>query len=148
MVSFGTFRHHLQSLDHRNKRLNLRRLSLRADLLHQRCIGLPVEFRHVMQADFVLFLRHALQRSDNDWLWWPETLPYVGRYSGAFEVFARSKSSSYFDRAKVLLGVENKETLTPLLEDLARTPSALPRWEFNSINPAALLAFDQIATKP
>ncbi len=39
MVSFGVFRSHMKSLEHRNKRLDLRRLSVRADMLVQRCKG-------------------------------------------------------------------------------------------------------------
>jgi hypothetical protein len=60
MVSFEVFREHMTSLEVRNTRLNLRRLSVRADLLKERCTGVPLEFRDLMQADFILFMRaHA-----------------------------------------------------------------------------------------
>ena len=96
MVPFGVLRHFMESLRHRNQRLDLRRLSLRADLLKQRCRGIGIEFRHIMQADFVLFLRDNLDRLD-DRMWWPETLLYIRRHTGPFEVFARSQSLGYFD---------------------------------------------------
>jgi len=51
MVSFGVFRSHMKSLEHRNKRLDLRRLSVRADMLVQRCKGVGIDFRDLMQAD-------------------------------------------------------------------------------------------------
>ena len=148
MVPFEVFRQYMKSLEYRNQRLELRRLSLRADLLEQRCKGLGIEFRHLMQADFILFLRDHLDRSDEHWHWWPETLLYVGRHSGAFEVFARSRSASYFDRAKVLLGIAAKDGLQPLLEAFAADGRRLPRWGFESFSPAHLLGFNEIATKP
>lgn len=39
MLSFDVFREYMRSLDFRNERLNLRRLSVRADLLKERCTG-------------------------------------------------------------------------------------------------------------
>lgn len=57
MVSFIVFGKYMYSLEHRNKRLGLRRLSVRAYLLKERSSGVGVEFRHLLQADFVLFIR-------------------------------------------------------------------------------------------
>jgi SEFIR domain-containing protein len=47
MVGFGVFREPIKALGHRNQRLGLRRLSLRADLLKDRCAGVGIEFRHL-----------------------------------------------------------------------------------------------------
>ena len=138
----------MPSLFARNERLDLRRLSMRADLLEQRCKGIGVEFRQLMQADFILFLRDYLHRPKATWHWRPETLLYVGRHSGAFEVFARSQSSKYFDRAKILLGIQNKDELMPLLDTFRRNYQILPRWGFESFSPHELLGFNDIATKP
>lgn len=148
MVSFGVFSQHMKSLEHRNQRLKLGRLSVRADLLAQRSKGLGVELRHLMQADLVLFLRDRLANPTSQWHRWPETLLYAGRHSGAFEVFARSRSGSYFNRAKLLLGVNTKEELSPLLEAFVTDPSRVPRWQFDSFNPTDLIGFNEIATKP
>ncbi len=147
MIPFGVFRRFMVSLKDRKQRLELRRLSVRADLLEQRCKGIGIEFRHLMQADFVLFLRDNLDRPD-DRRWWPETLLYVGRHTGPFEVFARTQSAGYFDRAKVLLGIDSKDALLPLLELFEKEPKRLPNWEYNSFSPAHLLGFNEIATKP
>lgn len=148
MVPFEVFRQNMKSLEHRNKRLGLRRLSLRADLLEQRSKGTGIEFRHLMQADFVLFLRDHLDRPDEQWHWWPETLLYVGRHSGAFEIFARCRSITYFDKVKIVLGIDSKARLQQLLELFEYDRWNLPRWEFESFSPSHLLAFDDMATKP
>lgn len=148
MVPFEVFRHHLKSLEHRNQRLELRRLSLRADLLEQRNKGAGIEFRHLMQADFILFMRDNIDRPNDYWNWWPETLLYVGRHSGSFEVFARSKSASYFERAKILLGLESKVALTPLLEAFRTGKQRIPSWDMTTVSPTELLGFNDIASKP
>lgn len=146
MVGFHVFNQHVSSLEYRNKRLGLRKLSLRAMLLEQRAKGTGNEFRQLLQADFVLFMRDHLDRPDENWNWWPETLLYVGRYTRALEVFARSKSVNYFQRAKILLGVESKLGLSPLLSAFAEGKRTVPRWEVTSFSPAGLLGFDEIST--
>lgn len=149
MVSFQVFRNPTKSLDHRNKRLGLRRLSLRADLLEQRCRGLEIEFRHLMQADFVLFLRSHIDAPRAFRYWWPETLLYVaGHDTGPFEIFARCRSRKYFDRVKVLLGIGNKEALQPTLDSFDTDQARLPRWDWETFNPRYLLGFDNIGTNP
>ena len=55
MVSFEIFRQYIQSLETRNERLNLGRLSVRADLLKERCTGVALDFQELMQADFICF---------------------------------------------------------------------------------------------
>lgn len=148
MVPFEVFCQHMKSLEHRNKRLELRRLSLRADLLEQRSKGSGIEFRYLMQADFILFMRDNIDRPNVQWHWWPETLLYIGRHSGPFEVFARSRSTSYFERARILLGVESKAALALLLEAFGAERQRLPRWDFTTLSPSGLLGFNEIATKP
>jgi hypothetical protein len=148
MVPFAVFRSYMKSLEFRNSRLKLNRLSVRADLLSQRCKGVGIEFRQLMQADFVLFLRDKLHQTDTYKYWWPETLLYSGRQAGSFEVFARSRSASYFDRAKCLLGIDTKEDLAALMKIFAEQPAERPRWQFESVDPASLLGFNELAIKP
>ena len=148
MVPFGAFRAPMKSLDHRNQRLKLQRLSVRADLLAQRAKGLGVELRHLMQVDLVLFLRSCLANPASHWSWWPETLLYAGRHSGAFEMFARSRSAGYFNRAKMLLGIDTKDDLRPILQAFATNPGLIPHWQGESFSPSVLIGFDEIATRP
>jgi hypothetical protein len=147
MKSYSVFCDHLASLEHRNERLKLRRLSLHADLLKQRCTGITIQFRQVMQADFIIFLHATLQNSGR---WWPVTLLYASRDfgAGAFELFARSKSLGYFNKAKVVLAIQSKGDLEQLLKKFESGEIRLPRWQSEGINPRGLLAFDAIGTKP
>jgi hypothetical protein len=55
LKSYTVFQDQLKSLEYRNKRLSSRRLSIRADLLKERSEGSGLEFRYIMQADFVCF---------------------------------------------------------------------------------------------
>ncbi len=140
------FRHYSEALDHRNQRLGLRRSSLHADLLNERCTGTGITFQQLMQADFVTFMRSNLDKAEHDWPWWPATLLYLR--SGVFEIFGKSRSKTYFNRVKVLLNVNSKEEIEPLLQDFESGKRRLPRWDWSSLNPRSLMGFDLIATKP
>ena len=110
VVSFRELRHHLTSLDHRSKRLKTNRLSLHADLLEKRSHASGVDFQHIMQADFVLFLRGslgALRHAGEQW--WPDTLLYCEEYRGPFEKFARARSAKYFIRIAGLVDITKKD---------------------------------------
>lgn len=148
MVSFTVFREYMRSLEARNKRLELRRLSLRADMLEERSKSSGLEFRYLMQGDFILFMRAEIEDKDGYSGWWPETLLYLFRFHAAFEVFARSVSTTYFDKVKCLLSINNKEDLVGLLQTYRNSERRLPRWEMNSVNPYGLLGYEELATKP
>ncbi len=148
MVDFKIFRDYLKSLDHRNKRLGLRRLSLRGDLLKDRCTGVGIEFRHLLQADFVIFMRAEIEAADDYSRWWPETLVWLGHYNSGFEIFVRSISSKYFDKVKILLAIDKPSDLEELLQSYKQKVRQLPRWEFESFSPAALLGYENLAKQP
>lgn len=116
MVGYDAFREYLHSLEHRNNRLELRRLSIHADLLEQRIKHSGIKFRYLMQADFVLFMRAEIMKVDFYASWFPDKLLYVGRFHSAFEIFARSSSKSYFDKVKCILGIDNPPDLSELME--------------------------------
>jgi len=146
MIGYESFREYLRSLEHRNNRLKLRRLSLHADLLKQRSKHSGLEFRYLMQADFILFMRAEVQQVGfyNDWF--PETLLYVRRLHGAFEVFARSSSRSYFEKVKCILGIDKPSDLNEMMEAFRTDRHRLPRWEGSSFSPSVLLGYAQLAT--
>ena len=149
MYSFGIFRNHLESLDHRNRRLGLNRLSLHADLIKERCTDSGVSFNNVMQADFLLYLVDALngikesRRQD----WWPETLVFKAFHGGVFEVFLRSESVGYFNRLTPVLGITKKEDLDPFVEGVRSQSIYVPRWEFNGVDPLALMNYEKLSTR-
>ena len=146
-VSYTAFREYMKSLGIRNERLKSNRLSIRADLLEQRSKTSGVPFRHVMQADFVCFLRADLTHADSYDRWWPETLLYATRHYGPFELFARSTSKAYLQRMLSLLGIANLGPLQAKLNEYASDRKNLPRWQFESFDPAVLLGFNQLGTK-
>ncbi|WP_288492782.1 TIR domain-containing protein [uncultured Pseudomonas sp.] len=148
IFNYMYFREYMRSLEHRNQRLDLRRLSLRADLLKDRNNSSGVEFRYILQADFICFMRAEIQINDYYNRWWPETLLYTGRHHGAFEIFERSKSRAYFEKVKPLLGITEKDEMLPLLNSYRTHQRDLPKWQFESFDPKALLGYENIATKP
>jgi hypothetical protein len=147
MSPFSTFNREPECLGARNARLGLRRLSLRADLIKERCKGIGIDFQDVMVADFVLFLRSRKDFGEVD-VWWPDTLVYASRNSSHFGIFARSRSSAYFEKVKALLGVHSKGELGDFLTALEADPHGIPRWQFDSLNPRLLLGFEMICTRP
>lgn len=148
IMNHQVFDDSLRSLEHRKQRLKLRWYSLRAELLRQRCVGVGLEFQNIMQADFIAFMRAEILAEPESPRWWPETLLYLQHSHSAFEVFARASSVAYFDRAKKLIGVENRSDLEPLLKSYKEGTRLLPRWDFESFSPAALLGSDKLATRP
>jgi hypothetical protein len=147
-VSYAVFRQHMNSLQRRNTRLNLRRLSIRADLLEQRSKNTGIPFQQIMQADFICFLRADLIHKNYYENWYPESLLYTIRHYGPFEVFARSISKSYFNRAFPLLGISSIVELKKKLEEYATDRRQLPNWEHQTFNPAGLTGFEKLATLP
>jgi hypothetical protein len=149
-VSFASFRAYMRSLEHRNQRLKLRRLSLRADLLTDRAASSGLSVDHLMQADFTLYIRDCLDalRDDGGQQWWPETLLYVRRGDRPFEIFARAQSRQYFDSMKCLFDVRDKSDFEPILQAMRDQKLRIPRWGFESFDPSALLGYARMATKP
>jgi hypothetical protein len=72
----------------------------------------------------------------------------VERHGGAFEIFARAESKGYFNRIKCLFDISAKADLEPVLKAFQEEKLRVPRWEWSSFNPAALLGYEQLATRP
>lgn len=136
---------YMQILEHRNKRLQTQRISIRADKLYERNAGTGINFQSILQADFVMFMRASLEEGQQ---WWPETLLYQDSDT-PFEIFARSSSKAYFEKVKAVLGIKavsDLEVLVRSFRDGTRKPP--PFGHFHSINPPALLGFGKLATQP
>ena len=146
MLAFPTFSREISSLDHRNNRLQLRHLSLHGQLLKERCKEVGIQFRELAQADLILFLRSCMLASDF-YLWWPNTLVFTALQSGPFEIFARSRSTRYFNRIKPLIDAKDIDELRSFIEDIQRR-RLIPRWQYHTFSPAHLLGLNEIATKP
>lgn len=147
MVTYEVFGRPTKSLEHRNRRLELRRLSLRADILKERSQGSGIRFQDLMQADFTLFIKSSIDQERGIW-WHPITLLYSSFEQSTFEIFARSQSAKYFENVKILLGIEDKAVLENLIAEFDRNPGALPRWQYQSISPRNLMGYDRLASAP
>lgn len=148
MIDASVFINTLKSIDHRNNRLETRWLSPIGALLKERCTNVGVEFHQLMQADFVLYIRGQLQdRRGYHARWWPHTLIYAGRYYNSFEIFSRAGSRRYFDKIKVLPGIDEPANFEPLLDDYRTGERRAPQWQFDRVDPAILLNFEQLAKR-
>jgi hypothetical protein len=150
LVPFTVFYRPLPSFAHRNERLKLRRLSLRADLLEKRARTYGMPFEHLMQTDLMLFMRDCLEclASKRPQEWWPETLVYAENHYGPFEIFARSQSTEYFNRLKPVLDIQFKEAVGALMNAFSDRTLRAPQWDFRGVNPNVLVCYDKLSTLP
>jgi hypothetical protein len=154
MVAYQEIRQYIEAFEHRKKRLESNRLSIRADMLIERCQGIGVSQAQLMQADFVVFIRAAIEARDDRYRqWWPETLLYTFRQRGPFEIFARAETQQAFRRLQPLLGLEGhsieeaKERIASYFKLVQEGTLRLPRWEVNSFDPAELMNFNKLGTR-
>ena len=144
MSTFREFVNHLQSFEARNQRLGLRKISLQASLIEERCKGVGVDFRHIMAADFVLYLAGE-QRGLR---WYPLTLLYASFRSLSFELFARAKSLAYFNKIKNMIGTRDINEFRALIQKIMDNADRIPRFDYESLSPGRLAHADTIGTAP
>jgi hypothetical protein len=154
MLSYRDIRQYIEAFEHRNIRLKSNRLSLRADLLIERCQGTGISQAQLMQADFVVFMRAALEAGEDPRLaWWPETLLYAFRQRGPFEIFARAEAREPFNRLQPILGLtglpldEAKRRMESYFQLVQEHKVRLPQWGFQSFDPVQLVNFSNLATR-
>jgi hypothetical protein len=149
IIGFEIFSGQLESLEFRNGRLKLGRLSLEADILRERAKASGVSFDELMQADFLLFIRDAADalKAGKHNRWYPNSLVFSTRRAHPFEMFARAQSRRYFETIKGVLGVKDKPNLETLVQAFGSS-LYLPRWQFDQLEPQVLIGVDRIATLP
>ncbi|WP_069638506.1 SEFIR domain-containing protein [Burkholderia sp. PAMC 26561] len=135
----------LKSLEIRNQKLQLRRLSLRADLLIERVTGTGISTTDLMQADFIAFLRAAFHKTGIRWH--PETLLYALNKHDAFEVFARAKSKTYCAQLEQIFGVSLPPALAEVVANAAEG-RYVPRWDWQTLDIAVLANAADIGRLP
>lgn len=140
IVYFDRLQRSVTSFAERGRRLG--RTSALADLFKQRTEAAGKSFDNMLQADLVLFL--VSKRLEQ--LWWPETLLYASRR--AMEIFARSKSKSYFQKIQQLLGVDSPLDFGKFIKELEADPRGLPRWPMHRLSVRDVVGLDAIATMP
>lgn len=104
---FSDFRFHLESLESRNNRLNLRRVNLQADLIINRCTRkYPKNF--MSSTDILIYYLSCLSKNINIQRWFPITYIYN---KDTIKFLVRLKSRSHFEKCKCLFGVNSPEEL-------------------------------------
>jgi hypothetical protein len=148
MVSYDHIFQHVGSLENRNKRLKTNRTSLRTDQISARCAGSGLEFSHILQADFIAFMRLEIMETEDWHNWYPQTLSHIPYHTGCFEVFARARSTTYFNKMKCLLGISSPDDMKDLLDRYRVNSNTLPRWSTGTINASFLMGFKNLAKHP
>lgn len=150
MLGFEAFRFVLNSLDHRNRRLNARRISLHADLLEQRSKSSGQTFESLMQADFTLYTKDALRslRGTETQTWWPITLVYSGRLHTSFEIYLRAESKRYFENIKTLFGVSSEKELEQIALAFQQRKLREMSFDYSFLNWRQLSNLDNLAKQP
>lgn len=104
-----------RSLDEiRNKRLNLRRVSVTADLIKAHSTRKDVSFDEIKQADLVLY--YVTELHGRRFAWFPRTSVYNFR-GGTVELFDKMVSLQHFEKIKGLFDVQNIEQLKKLVAE-------------------------------
>lgn len=147
-VSFCDFWQHPESLDVRSNRMNSHAEVLHAQLLKTRAGASGHNFSQLMQADFSLYLRYLLVAKDTHDYWYPVTLIYTSHHTGAFEIYARSKSEKYWNRMRPLLANPTLEELRGLVRDIDNQEISVPKFDYRSLAVRTLLGITAIATIP
>lgn len=142
-TTFAEFRSYMESFKSRDRKMH--RLSSRADLLKQRAEASGFDFKWLMQADLVLYLRASLN-DDYYVRWWPETLVYATHSYGPMEVFARARSASYYEQVSKMLGTVSAQDLKAHIAGLQGDSREVPSWQFERISPAVLVGVDKLAS--
>lgn len=149
LISFKFFRPYLESLEYRNKRLNLRRISVHSDFLKERNKGVSlIKLDDLMQADFVLYLRDCIDSipKGNMIIWYPYTLLYKGEWSPPFEIFLRAESKKYFDEIKCILNISTPKDLEILSEAIRTGKIRQLQFDHHFVDPIHLINFNKLAT--
>lgn len=120
-VSYSYFCRNISVLDYRNKKLNLRRTNLFADKLKDRATFEKIQFSDIREADVILYYISCLTKAKSKKksigyqhsFWFPYTTVY-----NTYTILSTQRiiSKRFFERYKMILGVESKEQLISLVE--------------------------------
>lgn len=147
MRDFQVFQDRMRSLDMRNQRLKLNRISLVADLLKEGVTGTAISFSDIMAADFVLYLKSRIV-DRTTFYWYPHTLVYMFRAERHIALFSRCYSKAYFDRVKEAIGVADAAALKAVANAIDQDERMLPNFDYSRLRVGAVIDLDRIATMP
>src|SRR4030042_1827776 len=106
--SFSLFNQHAESLDkYRNNRLQMKKLSLTADLIKQRADNPNYPFEKLLECDVLLYYIEIMKnKEESTWAWYrwfPHTAVY---YINNLPILERLVSMRHFEKMKPLFDVQ------------------------------------------
>tara|TARA_R110000737_G_scaffold2923_6_gene8666 strand:+ start:132427 stop:133866 length:1440 start_codon:yes stop_codon:yes gene_type:complete len=135
-VRYAAFENPLRAVDvDRNKRLETRRISIKADLLKERVGSTAFEFEHLIQADVLLSIRSILTdyKGGHHDSWQPLTVVFVSRFGVELPIFSKLIATGDFSGLVDILGVDNLSSYKTSVEN-ALNDSGAARWRFDYSN--------------
>ena len=144
------FDSYILSLDGiRNKRLNLRRISLTADLIKQRANCEDINFDHIIETDLILY--YITELEGNNFSWFPRCSVYSPRFFSNIELFERMISSQHFNKIKILFKVNNldelKKKVSVYLERIEEGGRKYSnQWDYNMVPLEQVINLEKIST--
>lgn len=140
--SIGKLNDYIKSLDARNIRLKLNRVSFHSDLINEICDISKIDHVEYMQADLVLYIAENIRNGR----WWPDSLLYAADSHGAFPWFAKAVEPEFRQGLMSLIGVHDKPTLERLIESVVSGVIPPVKWQnaFSSVDVEALANFTAI----
>lgn len=140
-VSFMRFRKYNYTLNrYKNERYNLQRVSVAADMIKRN--STKVRFEDMVKADILLYYLSLIYPSKDtiEKYWYPE----ISCYNRQFAVLPKLASLRYFNKAKVLFGVDTIEHFKSIISSI-KEPDF--RDGYHSIPPVMKgLSFDEVGT--
>lgn len=132
------------SLKHRNSRLGLHRVSLKADFIAERVKSrIDLKLEHIMQADLFLFLQSRIHGN----YWYPFTLVYAAHQDNTFEIFAKAQAKDKCRILLKLLGCNSVEDLKRLFVEDEIIAKYSPTGWTGEVNLKALSGLDRLGTR-
>jgi DNA-binding winged helix-turn-helix (wHTH) protein len=147
LLPYYVFDKYPESLERmRKQRLKINLYYVTADLLRKRAYRKELNFESLMQTDFILFLRSALNPHDEfSGYWQPRTAGYA-EFHGVFEIFAKAASKKIFKNLMILLNVESKQDFETKLKTAIESGRIHRRESFRSIYIERLINLDHLDT--
>lgn len=147
MITFDNIHRHIESLEKFNEKFETVQEGPRAHLLKSRCPGSGIDFKYLMQADFTAFLKAELEYYPYYSQWYAETLMFLEKNHGSFEIYTRANSRDYFNKMRAAFGIDMPADLSPLMIAYEKDKRELPRG-LNATSPSRLANFKALATLP
>lgn len=128
---FAVFWSRIDSLNSdRNRRLQLNRISVVADVIKQRAPAFGIDFDDLIEADLVLALKSVIDRGNDAFHgWFPETAVYREHAYGATRLFSRFEAGRKSDAIGTLFGTAMPVDFLAKLNDAYKTHH-LETWRF------------------